>query len=189
MFQYQALGGNPNLMRDGQDKIVTKKNYPQYFKLVLCSKDRDVGSTKSYAKFSDVKLPESFSAPAVLIVESFNLRIVKANGAELNCLEVHMPELLQTRYWSSRTGNLTDVICVTDDSGYFNNGSCSVNSIGVPIHDQNFFRNNSIIIYLSTLDNESGNRRSDEDVFPDDASLGELILTVWIVCLDDSVPM
>jgi hypothetical protein len=44
MLQYQALGGNPNLMCDGQDKIVTKKNYPQYFKLVLRSKDRDDGS-------------------------------------------------------------------------------------------------------------------------------------------------
>jgi hypothetical protein len=135
MFQYQALGGNPNLMRDGQDKIVTKKNYPQYFKLVLCSKDRDVGSTKSYAKFSDVKLPESFSAPAVFMVESFNITLALDGYGNpvFDNLEVHMPELLQTRSWSSRTKNVTDVICVTDANASFYNGSCNVNSLGVPI--------------------------------------------------------
>lgn len=190
MFQYQSLAGNPNLIRDGQDKIVTKKNYPQYFKLVLRSKDRDVGSTKTYAKFSDVRMPEGFSAPAVFMVESFNMTQTKdAYSPLFFSLEVHIPELLQPRSWSSRTKNASDVICVTNENGSYFNGSCNVNSLGIPILDNNFFRNNQISVYLSTTENESGAPRADEDLFDTDNVLGEWVLVAYCVCLDDSVPM
>lgn len=191
MFQYQSLGGNPNLMRDGQDKIVTKKNYPQYFKLVLRSKDRDTGSTKSYAKFSDVKMPEGFSAPTVFMVESFNITLAQDGYGfpVFENLEVHLPELLQTRSWSSRTKNVTDVICVTDANASFYNGSCNVNSLGVPILDNNFFRNNQISIVLGTPENESGRPRADEDLLDTTKIVGEWVLVAYIVCLDESVPM
>jgi hypothetical protein len=116
-----------------------------------------VRSTKSYAKFSDVKLPEGFSAPAVFMVESFNISLAyDAYGPVFNILEVDMPELLQTRSWSSRTKNVSDLVCVTDLSARFYHGSCNVNSLGVPILDNNFFRNNTISVYSSTPEKESG---------------------------------
>lgn len=187
MFQYHSLNGLPNLMRKGQDKVVTKNRYPQYFKLVLRSRDRDAGSTKSHAKFSNVKMPDSLGENAVFMVESFQLTF--GDDAGIEQLEVHMPELMQPLSWSSRTKNVTDLICVTDSFGSYTNGSCNVDGLGVPILDRNFFRNNQLSIVITTPENESGYPRHDEDQWPNEALRGEWVLVAYIVSLDETVPM
>lgn len=181
MYQYHSLNNLPNIMRDGQDKIVTKKPYPQYFKLVLRSKDRDSGSTKVDAKFSDVKLPDSFGENSVFFVESFNLTL----GETIKQVNVHIPELIQPLSWSSRTKNVTDVVCVTDTVGCYFNGSCNVNGVGVPMLDRNFFRNNQLSVVLSTPDGEHGRPRNGEDYFDPVTLSGEWVLVAYIVTLDE----
>ena len=74
---------------------------PQFFRIVLRSANRDSGSTKINAQFSGVAMPERFSAPAVLIVNSFTLENADSSALVNNALELHLGGIVHPRSFDS----------------------------------------------------------------------------------------
>lgn len=151
--------------------------YPQYFKVVLRSADRDAGSTKINARFSGVALNAPFQCPAVLIVESFRLTNADSGALTNGVLELRLRGVNQPRTWDSSTKSASDLLLTV--KGYdYQCGSATVDSIGVPVTDPNLFQNNNLNVYFKTSDNAA---------LADFA--GDWVLVLNVVALDGSVPM
>lgn len=187
MYQYKATQ-SPNLMKDDQTKVITKKTSPQFHRIVLRSADRDAGSSLSYAKFSNVKMPEGVNGNAVLVLESFVIQRDFAANAYPDPLEIHLPELLQMRSWSSTTKNVTDIIGVIPYNGFFQR-DVTIDSAGIPILDHNFFRNNRLSVIISNPLNETGNPIRPNEVAYTDSGEFAWTMILNIICYDDSIPM
>lgn len=151
--------------------------YPQYFKVVLRSADRDAGSTKLDARFSGVAINAPFQTPAVLVVESFRLSHTSNATLVNSVIELRLRGINQPRTWESSTKSASDLL--TTFKGYeYQNGSACVDSIGVPVTDPNLFQNNSLNVYFTTGDNSALTEFA-----------GEWVLVLNVVALDGSVPM
>jgi hypothetical protein len=187
MFPYPGYQ-EPNRMHDGAPKLSTKRPFPQYYKLVLRSLDRVSNTSKYNALFDQIRMPDAFAGPAIFVVESFSYA---HSGADPNTpLVVHIPELKHQRSYDSRTGSLTDVVCVVPDIPHLT-APASVQSLGTPITDVNFFRNSRLHVMITTPDGDSPEPRAGETAIDEQAGLfgGEWIMVAYIVSLDNSVPL
>jgi hypothetical protein len=185
MFQYPAASTQPNLQHAGQALIRTRGDYPQSFKLVLRSADRDPASSKMAAQFLDVRLPEGCgTGPATFVVESFAFETGLAGAAHAGAVgfEVSIPELTHPRSFDTRARGCTDVVCYVPAAHTHFSQSVTAHSLGTPVTDPNFFRNTRLTVVLRTLDNETGRPlRPDEALLADLAFAGEWVLVAHII--------
>lgn len=170
LFQRNAPIGSELEIHHHRRKNIVKTPYAQYFKIVLRSVDRDSGTSKTLARFSNVTLPDFFHKQAVLLVESF-----VCTSGDMGSVELHLPELLQPRSYNSKTKGASDTLATF--TGDYQNGSVNVDTLGVPITDQSFFQNKNLTIYFTNPTNGSVATPT-----------GEWVLTLAIASLDESLP-
>lgn len=149
--------------------------YPQFFRIVLRSADRDSGSTKINAQFSGVAMPERFSAPAVLIVNSFTLENADSSALVNNALELHLGGIVHPRSFDSANKTATDLLCVVNGYSYINQNPAA-DSVGLPITDPNQFQNAHLNVYFK---NTGGSALSD--------FTGDWCLILDIISYDNSM--
>jgi hypothetical protein len=187
MFPYPGYS-EPNRLHADAPRLATTRPYPQYYKLVMRSLDRVSGSSKYNALFDQVRMPEAFSGPAVFVVESFSYS--HDGGALDSPLLIHIPELKHQRSYDSRTGSLTNVVAVVPDIPRLT-APASVQSLGTPITDANFFRNTRLHVMITTPAGVSPEPRANETAPDEQTGLftGDWVMVAYVVNLDDSVPL
>lgn len=149
---------------------------PQFNRIVLRSIDRDAGSTRHNAFFSGVSINERLSAPAVLIVNSFNLENGDSGAWSNTVLELRLRGITQSRSWDSSNKTATDLLCAFQGYNYQNQGASS-DAIGLAVTNPNQFQNANLNVYFTSADDNS---------FTSDFA-GEWTLVLDIVSYDDSL--
>lgn len=89
---------------------------PGFHKVILCSKDKAVGSDNDRAIFNQVRLPELFKHQTGVVVQSFVVE--DTDNGELNNMtyNIRIPQFVCPYSYTTRSGSLTDCLLVT--SGY-----------------------------------------------------------------------
>ena len=152
--------------------------FPSYYRIVLRSEDRDAGSTKSNACFSGVTVPECFSTPAVLVVNSFNLENADSSALVNNAFEIRLGGVMHPRSYDTSTKSATDLLCVYN--GYvYQNQSQSADAVGLPITNPNQFQNCILNVYFKV---------PSSSLYPVANFVGNWTLVLDIIAYDGSHP-
>lgn len=168
---------SPTVNKPHHETAPVSRPFPQFYRIILRSKDRVAGSTRNNAVFHNVTISERLKCPTVLFVESFSMEN-KDSGAYTNeVLEMRLTGLPQPRTWDSTTQTTTDLLAVVSGYTYYHSSPNS-DSVGIPITDPNQFQNSSINIYF---------RKADSTPFADDFA-GDWTLVLDVVTYDGSVP-
>lgn len=162
------------------EKRLVTRPYPQYYRIVLRSVDRDAGSLRVNAQFTQVTLPERFTTPAVLFVESFNVLDADSGATSELTYEIRLNGLTHPRSWDSSTHSATNLLAVVHGYDYYNQ-SPSLDAVGLPITDPNQFQHANLQINLQPVNSDTANNG--------DWLASDWTLVLAIVAIDDSIPI
>lgn len=131
-----------------------KPHAKKFYRLVIYSANvlstpTPAGYTAWYDGFYQIDFPEILNHDKYQVaVESFNMNRSGANAT--NGFIVHCSDLSQANSYSTLTQSTSTTLLNYNGNSFYR--FLDFGSIGIPVKDVSFMRNNPLRIYLSTLD-------------------------------------